>query len=61
MWVYDSDTFAFYDGEVYHQFHSNFFRSEGMPYGESYLGTLWRAQRKACRIRETGCPEGSHW
>ena len=40
---------------------SNFFRSEGMPYGDDYLHGLWEVQKAACRIFETGCPEGSHW
>jgi hypothetical protein len=61
VWVYDSDAFPFFDGEVYHQFHSNFFHSEGMPYPEDYLSTLWEAQKRVCRIVPTGCPERVHW
>ena len=61
VWVYDSDKYPFFDGEVYHQFHSNFFRSEGMPYGDDYVHGLWDKQKKACRIVETGCPESGHW
>ena len=31
VWIYDSARFPFYDGEVYHQHHCNFFSSDGMP------------------------------
>jgi hypothetical protein len=31
VWVYDTAAFPFYDAEVYHQNHCNFFLSDGMP------------------------------
>ena len=31
VWVMDSDAYPFYPGEQFHQFHSNFFNSPGMP------------------------------
>ena len=57
VWVMDSDSFPFWAGEVYHQFHCNFFYSEGMPYPEWYWNDLWLTQQQACRIAPTGCPE----
>lgn len=60
VWVMDSADFPYWDGEVYHQFHLNFFDSEGMPYPDSYVDGLWRAQQASCRIFTTGCPEHAH-
>jgi peptide methionine sulfoxide reductase MsrA len=41
VWVYDSDTFPFYDGEVYHQAHCDFSMSSGMPYPSTYFTNVW--------------------
>ena len=61
VWVYDSDRYNFYAGEVYHQFHCNFFQSEGMPYPDSYTVDLWNLQQSTGQIQPTGCPEdGNH-
>jgi len=57
VWVLDSSTWHFYPGEVYHQFHCNFFQSEGMPYPDSYTVELWNAQQSSGQIQPTGCPE----
>ena len=57
VWVYDSDAFPYYDGEVYHQNHCNFFASEGMPYPDSYTIHLWDAKKAAGAYVTTGCPE----
>ena len=61
IWVYDSRRFPFFAGEVYHQFHSNFFHSDGMPYPSAYLVALWRRQQELRLIRPTDCPGGQHW
>lgn len=57
----DSDAYPFYAGEEFHQFHSNFFDSPGMPYPSSYIDDLWDAQKEAAIIGPTGCPEEAHW
>ena len=62
VWIHDSTRFPFFDGEVYHQAHCNFFRSEGMPYPTSYTSDLWQQlQRDGGHYRNlwqpTGCPE----
>ena len=58
VWVYDTRAFPFYDGEVYHQNHCNFFQSEGMPYPESYTQDVWTAKKASGEFVPTGCPEG---
>ena len=58
--MYDSDKFPFYVGEPYHQYHCNFFMSEGMPYPDSYVLQLWEAQKRSGRIQPNGCPGGPH-
>ena len=57
VWVYDTAAFPFYDGEVYHQNHCNFFQSEGMPYPDEYTQTVWNAKRVSGAYASTGCPE----
>uniref|UniRef100_A0A7S0J2C6 peptide-methionine (S)-S-oxide reductase n=1 Tax=Calcidiscus leptoporus TaxID=127549 RepID=A0A7S0J2C6_9EUKA len=58
VYVYDTAAFPFFRGERYHQYHSNFFWSEGMPYPSKYIHELWRTR---CDFRPVdGCPEGSH-
>ena len=51
-------------GEQYHQFHSNFFQSEGMVdgmhYPNRYRWDLWELQKASGRVEPTGCPERDH-
>ena len=70
VWVHDTHQFGFHPAEVYHQFHSNFFASDGMQfvpekgrlaYPPWYVTQLWREQQAAGAIRPTGCPRGRHW
>ena len=58
VWVMDSNTFPFFQGELYHQYHSNFF---GAGYGNKYLKQDRNAALNAGVIMKTGCPEGRHW
>ena len=58
--VYDSLQLPFHLGEPYHQFHSNFFQSPGMPYPASYTAGLWELQKDLGAIPSTGCPAGRH-
>jgi len=58
VWVYDTATFPFWHGEVYHQCHCNFFMSEGMPYPTSYTQDVFNAKKAAGEYVPTGCPEG---
>lgn len=51
--VYDSNTFPFYAGELYHQFHNDFM---GPAYGQSY-NALLTSRFKAGAIGTTGCPD----
>ena len=61
VWVYDTAVTPFFDGEVYHQNHCNFFQSEGMPYPASYTEDLWQQKKAAGEYTPTGCPEvGDH-
>ena len=58
VYVYDTAAFPFFRGERYHQYHSNFFWSEGMPYPTTYIDELWRAR---CDFKPVdGCPEYGH-
>ena len=57
VWVYDTAALPFYDGEIYHQNHCNFFQSEGMPYPDEYTQTVWNAKRVSGAYASTGCPE----
>ena len=57
VWVYDSAAFPFFDGEVYHQNHCNFFASPGMPYPDDYTVKAWNEKRASGAYRPTGCPE----
>ena len=57
VWVYDSAAFPFFDGEVYHQNHCNFFASPGMPYPDDYTIQTWNEKRDSGAYRPTGCPE----
>jgi len=57
VWLMDTEEFPFWTGEVYQQYHCNFFASEGMPYPRWYWEKLWKQQQTSCRIVPTGCPE----
>ena len=58
--VYNSEAFPFHLGEPYHQFHSNFFMSDGMPYPSSYTHDMWCLKASQGEIPSTGCPDGRH-
>jgi len=58
VWVYSSETFPFWDGEVYHQCHCDFRMTAGMPYPQSYTRDVWNAKKAAGDFVPTGCPEG---
>jgi len=60
VWVYDTAAFPFYDAEVYHQNHCNFFLSDGMPYPDSYTVELFELKKHKGEFAPTGCPEQSH-
>jgi len=55
IWMYDSNVFNFYPGELYHQFHDDF---QSPPYGKSY-NSLANLAYKEGRIDFTGCPDRS--
>ena len=55
-----AEAFPFHLGEPYHQFHSNFFMSDGMPYPSSYTQDLWHLKDSQGEIPSTGCPDGRH-
>lgn len=58
----DSNLFLFHRAETYHQFHSNFFESEGMTYGDAYTKSLYSIKAGSCEIAPViGCPDGPHW
>ena len=57
VWIYDTEAYPFYRGEVYHQNHCNFFPSEGMPYPDSYTDELYKRMRSTGKFIPTGCPE----
>ena len=57
VFVYDSALYPFYMGEMYHQFHSNYF---GDSYPDWYLA-LNAAYETRGLIESTGCPESTHW
>jgi hypothetical protein len=62
VWVVDSTKYPFFRAELYHQFHSNFFQSEGMPYPGSYTQDLYLRKLEACVIAPVDeCPPGRHW
>lgn len=70
VWVMDSEAYPMYAAEVYHQFHSNFFSSEGMEhvsgkarlsYPTWYMKDLWEEQKQLGTIAPTGCHEDAHW
>lgn len=57
VFVMDGTVFPFYQGEQYHQFHSNFF---GAGYPEWYTNDLWQLQISVGKIPlggSTGCPD----
>jgi len=52
VWIYNSDEFPFYQGEVYHQFHDDMLER----YSERYH-SLKRAMQDRGTLKEVGCPE----
>mmetsp|Transcript_33539 Transcript_33539/g.61490 ORF Transcript_33539/g.61490 Transcript_33539/m.61490 type:complete len:312 (-) Transcript_33539:91-1026(-) len=52
IWVYDSNKFPFYQGEVYHQFHDDMLER----YSEAYH-QLKDTMLKSGKITKVGCPE----
>mmetsp|Transcript_52859 Transcript_52859/g.123695 ORF Transcript_52859/g.123695 Transcript_52859/m.123695 type:complete len:307 (+) Transcript_52859:57-977(+) len=52
IWVYDSNKFPFYQGEVYHQFHDDMLER----YSEGYH-QLKDAMLKNGKLQKVGCPE----
>ena len=62
VWVYDSDQYPFFEGEVYHQAHCDFSMSSGMPYPKAYTQDVWNQHQAdggyyANLWSPTGCPE----
>jgi len=53
VWVYDSNKFPFYQGEVYHQFHDDF---QSPPYGKDYNNLIKLAYDDG-RVKSSGCPD----
>mmetsp|Transcript_54188 Transcript_54188/g.131488 ORF Transcript_54188/g.131488 Transcript_54188/m.131488 type:complete len:292 (-) Transcript_54188:134-1009(-) len=53
VYVYDSNQFPFYQGEVYHQYHNDF---QSPPYGKEYNKLADLALDEG-RIHTTGCPD----
>lgn len=53
VYVYDTATFPFYPGEVYHQYHDDF---QSPPYGKAYNKLADLAFDEG-RIGTTGCPD----
>ena len=54
IWVYDTQQFPFYKGELYHQYHDGFMPGENYP--DSYNGLRDKARADG-RIDKTGCPD----
>mmetsp|Transcript_72572 Transcript_72572/g.216588 ORF Transcript_72572/g.216588 Transcript_72572/m.216588 type:complete len:305 (-) Transcript_72572:44-958(-) len=52
VWIYDSDKFPFYQGEVYHQFHDDMLERYSDPY-HKLKGTLLDSGK----LRKVECPE----
>merc|ERR1711862_905625 len=53
IWVMDSNTFPYYQAEVYHQYHNDF---QSPPYGKAY-NKLGRQAFDDGRLKVTGCPD----
>jgi hypothetical protein len=53
VWVYDSNKFPFYQGEIYHQYHNDF---QSPNYGKDYNKLADLAFEEG-RIKSTGCPD----
>jgi hypothetical protein len=53
VWVYDTQTFPFYQAEVYHQYHNDF---QSAPYGKAYNQMGSQAFEDG-RLKLTGCPD----
>jgi len=55
--ILNTSDFPFYIGEMYHQYHLNFFQSEGMPYPMNYTEGLWTHMVGRGLVVSNGCPE----
>lgn len=53
VYVYDSNKFPFYQGEVYHQYHNDF---QSRAYGKAY-NELANVAYEDGRLKITGCPD----
>ena len=53
VYVYDTKSFPFYQGEVYHQFHNDF---QSPAYGKEY-NDLVNVALDNGRVEVTGCPD----
>jgi len=53
VYVMDSNSFPFYQAEVYHQFHDDF---QSPPYGKTY-NSLVKLAFEHGRVKDTGCPD----
>jgi hypothetical protein len=53
VFVYDTSTFPFHQGEVYHQFHNDF---QSPAYGKAYNSLANQAFEDG-RLKVTGCPD----
>ncbi|OEU11519.1 hypothetical protein FRACYDRAFT_270824 [Fragilariopsis cylindrus CCMP1102] len=53
VWVYDSNKFPFYQGEIYHQYHNDF---QSPNYGKDYNKLADLAFEEG-RLKVTGCPD----
>ena len=53
VYVYDTKSFPFYQGEVYHQFHNDF---QSPAYGKEYNDLINVALDNG-RVEVTGCPD----
>ena len=54
VWVMDTASFPFYQGEVYHQYHDGFFPGEDYPPSYNLLQTKFA---QAGVLKTTGCPD----
>lgn len=52
VWIYDSNKFPFYKGEVYHQFHDDMMERYSQGYHK-----IKDSMVKAGKLKEGGCPE----
>ena len=56
VWIHDTSRSPFFVAEAYHQFHSDSWMSEGMPYNESYVHGLWEVLIEAQLVQGLAAP-----